>query len=275
MKIRIMKTLHVINGDGTAYPFQHSKIEGDRIVWRGALCEGLSPSARSLEAFRSERIPFLSRHFKAPLHRVQSMFYIPLERLSRLEGYGEIVLWFENDLFCQANLLFLAAYLYHQQGLDARISVVSPDSHPEVPDFRGMGQLSPIQLESLLPNRISLDREALAFAAEIWELWRMEQWEKVAEFAQTASSEAWPHLAEAMALQQQVQPDTETGLGLVEHFVLQSLRKEPLSKRDLFLLFLKQLPKLGYGDLQFFNVVEKLEEEHIRLVEGRYQIKQI
>lgn len=263
--------LHILNGDGTAHPFKKTALAGDHIVWREMLCEGPVPVQAGLTALKAIRFPFLTALEGPEEHVVESMFYIPFERLKQLDGYNEIVLWFEFDLFCQINLLFLAAFL-QRQSLQASIYAVSPGSHPDVPDFRGMGQLSSEQLEGLYPQRRLLGPEDLDFAAKCWPMWAARDWEALESEAALAPPN-WPHFQKATGLFLRCLPDPKTGLGLLEEFVLQSLRNQSLSFAQLFQLFGAEFSTLGYGDLQFLKVLANLKPNHITLSDGRYQLQ--
>ena len=98
-------TLHILNGDGTAYPFRKTSLKGDHIVWREMLCEGPVPERPDLGQLKTIRFPFLAGLDGSDTAKVESMFYIPFERLRKLRPYENIVLWFEFDLFCHLEFL--------------------------------------------------------------------------------------------------------------------------------------------------------------------------
>src|SRR5687768_10535920 len=123
--------LHILNGDATRAVFQHSGIEGDVIVCREMLCEGRTPSTRDMSRFFEERAAFLQQAYG-----IDSASYLAdVERDKKLlqdaSAYDEIVLWFEFDLFCQVNLVFVLYYLSQLSVKLPPVSLVQPDHHPE------------------------------------------------------------------------------------------------------------------------------------------------
>ncbi|MSQ10064.1 MAG: hypothetical protein EXR52_03560, partial [Dehalococcoidia bacterium] len=70
-----------------------------------------------------------------------------------------MVLWFEHDLFCQANLLYVAAW-YRQRRKRSALSLVSRKT---------LGGVTPEQLAAWYPQRRSLLPAHISMAAEAWD----------------------------------------------------------------------------------------------------------
>ncbi len=49
-----------------------------------------------------------------------------------------------------------------------RVSVVQPGSHPDVPDFKGIGTLKPGHLPALFENRSYLEAADWQLASQAW-----------------------------------------------------------------------------------------------------------
>jgi len=72
--------------------------------------------------------------------------------IERHESYDELILWFEHDLFDQLNLIQLLPWIRERLLRQAGDSGV----HRRVsrrPDFKGLGELTPDELASLLETR--------------------------------------------------------------------------------------------------------------------------
>ncbi len=245
------------------------------MVWHEALCQGPVFYAPTLDAFMALRIPFLVSQFGDEVQSASLRFRHEWEKWDDLSDYSELVLWFEYDLFCQANLLFICHHLYHHAPTDLKITLVSPASHPEMPDFRGMGQLSPAQLIGLFPDRITLARSDLAFADQVWRAWADADLAKV-HLLSKHSPLHWSHLPNAIQGMLEELPAVSDNLSATERLILEFLRNSthtPLKAGALFRHFLSNRDVLGYGDLQFFQILNGLIPDFISLINGGYAIQ--
>ncbi len=96
--------LHVLNGDATATVFAAAGLPGDVLVWRDILVEGpltadwTSPDALSARtAFLAERLAIDPERYRSGVREQEA-------GLASALGHDEVVLWFEQDLFCAVNL---------------------------------------------------------------------------------------------------------------------------------------------------------------------------
>lgn len=113
-------TLHVLDGDATMPDLRAARLEGDVVVWREALLEGPWPR---------------------PLRGVDEAIDAMREAAKRGD---EIVLWFDEDLFCRVNAAYVAANVVAERG--ARVTNAT-GSHAERRDlgalFAGRAPLDP------------------------------------------------------------------------------------------------------------------------------------
>lgn len=264
--------LHILNGEGTAGSFRNSSLSGTAMVWNEALCEGPVTYRSSLDTMLATRLPFLLKNLQAEKHPHIERFRMEWIKWENLGNYSEVVLWFEYDLFCQANLLFICHHLYHHTPSDLTISLVSPSHHPEVSHFRGMGQLNAQQLEGLFPDRIVLSYSDLAYADKVWEAWAKGDLKSVFHLSKVAPPN-WPHLQSAIRAMLEELPDVEDGLSATERLIVSHLESGPKKPGELFRYFLDQRDVLGFGDVQFFNVVDGLEPKMVQFKEGQYALR--
>lgn len=252
-----MSALHILNGEGTYISFKETDLNGKIAIWNEALCQGPSPVTTDVKDFNSMRIPFLVECMKVTPAMVQQKMDPTWQMLAQLEGIEEVILWFEFDLFCQANLLYLCHWLHLYPKRHFQVSLVSPRDHASVPHFRGMGQLSPRALAGLFPNRITLTEEDLEFAHHTWGLWANQDLLGLQNIEPPANGH-WPHLKAALTTMFQELPDRVHGLARSERFILTQLQEGPKTPRQLFNAFMVEFDQLGYGDLQFFQLVDGL-----------------
>ena len=73
--------------------------------------------------------------------------------IARHESYDELILWFERDLFDQLNLIQLLPWIRQRLPPTKPVTLVCRGSFPGRPDFKGLGELAPDELASLLETR--------------------------------------------------------------------------------------------------------------------------
>ncbi len=111
-------TLHIVNGDSTAKLLSKSSINGDIVVWREMLCEGPVINDVGTDNFWKIRYDFYENELGIKKLDYFDNSIKEIIKLEDLEGYKEVVLWFEYDLFCQVNLMALCFYLINLYNID-------------------------------------------------------------------------------------------------------------------------------------------------------------
>ncbi|MEO0471008.1 MAG: hypothetical protein AAF206_15380 [Bacteroidota bacterium] len=248
-----MKTLHILNGEGTAHPFRTSGIEGDLLIWHEALMDG--PVHHSLfgEEFWRARQTF----WGASDEKMRSI-RVEMGKIHETEAYGHIILWFEYDLFCQINMI-AALHLLSQSSHQPTISLVSPGAHEAIEDFRGMGQLSPEHFPPLLEEAVRLTAEDLQFAAVCWEVFQQQDATKLATLTEHTFPVVFPYLKTALYNHLKRFPSTHNGLSAVEECMLKILGLDLSSFRNWIGQCLRAEDGwLGMGDLQYIRLAEGL-----------------
>jgi DNA-binding transcriptional MerR regulator len=166
--------LHVTNGESAGNTLRQTSLGGAVLPWRDVLHEGPVP-ALSRSVLLRTRAAFLSdcgwgerRAILASLERRDARLLDALR-----EGLG-VVLWFEYDLYDQ---LQLAA----ESGGVPELIVV--DSFPGRAGFRGLGELTPDELETLWRARAPATPETLSAAVAAWDALRAPDPVALAELA--------------------------------------------------------------------------------------------
>lgn len=250
--------LHVLNGDATREIFEHSGIAGEVIVWREMLCEGKAPATQDLPGFFEERATHLQQVYGIDRKTYLDSIGEDYKRLGKAAAYEEIVLWFEFDLFCQVNMLFILYYLKKLNPTLPRVSIVQLDEHPDVPNFRGLGMLRPENLPPLFEQRVYLQDEDWQLATEAWEAYRSEDPLQLEQLSYRYT-ERLPYLGPALQAHLKRLPGTENGLNAVEHFFLDRLALGKLRERDLYYQFWDELKIYGFGDFQLDIYTQRLQ----------------
>lgn len=248
----------MLNGDATREIFDHSGISGEKVVWREMLCEGKTPPATDMQQFFRERAAYLQQQYGIDSDAYMRDLPETTQRLNNAAAYEEIVLWFEFDLFCQVNLLFVLYYLHHLSISLPPVSIVQLHEHPEVPGFRGIGMLKPEHLPPLFEGRVRLQTEDWQLALQSREAYSGTD-PLALEALSHRSAKHLPYLGKALQAHLQRLPGAANGLNAVEHFFLDRLALGKLSERALYYQFWNEQKIYGFGDFQLDIYIQRLQ----------------
>lgn len=225
--------LHITNGDCAGEMLKSaSSIEGEVLCWRDLLHDGPVQELpyREYVAKRVEYLSTLLREAECSetisTQKIELDFIERDQILSSLSAYDEIVLWFEHDLYDQLQLLEVCQRLCEKQKSLPDISLVSIDSHSEVPFFHGFGNLTVPMMEKLFFQREKLSQAQLEIGCELWASFVAESPEQLASFAK-GEIVGWRFMAQALSRFCSEFPDVNTGLTLTQTYLLLTLLKAP------------------------------------------------
>lgn len=260
------RILHVLNGDATAYSFAEAGLPGEVAVWREMLSEGpLLEASQPDAALWALRENWLSTEFGNRPDDAETYPQNVIAEFNRIvqpNAYDQIILWFEHDLFCQINLVFLLSR-FSNVGLEKPVlKQVSVNQFDGVPDFKGLGQLTGPQLASLYPQAESLTDYELALAARVW-----------AAYA-TSDAQALTHLlsddfGRLRYLRDALQAHLarlqvgEDGLTIIENQLLNLVQVAPKTPRQIVGEWLSADRIYGLGDSSIESYLNRLLERNV------------
>jgi hypothetical protein len=148
--------LHLLNGDATAAAMPDA-IDGDRAVWRDILMEGPPVADGAIRgAWLAPRLGVTADAYAVAWREGETI-------LARARQHDEVVLWFEQDLFCAVNLWYVLDRLSDHPG---RLSLVFP---PLADSFDGLGRLDEAAFAPLFERRATLDAAGRDAARTLWQ----------------------------------------------------------------------------------------------------------
>src|SRR5215813_98773 len=112
--------IHIHNGDSVANSARLAGIPGRHVPYRETLISGPVRPNLGAQEWIEERARFLAEQYGENLLRVRNDLLEQEQLLDRAREEEEVVLWFEHDLFCLINLLYLLSRL----GKCRRLSIV-------------------------------------------------------------------------------------------------------------------------------------------------------
>jgi hypothetical protein len=164
--------------------------------------------------------------------------------IERHESYDELILWFEHDLFDQLNLIQLLAWVGDRVPATKPVSLVCIGSFPGRPDFKGLGELTPGELASLLDGRQRVGEEQYVLARQAWAAFR-EPTPEALDRMRRGDASALPYLAAAIARFLEEYPSTVDGLSRSERRLLQLADGEGIELSTAF-------PRMHDGETSYY-----------------------
>lgn len=107
--------LHIHNGASTAGTRREFGFPGGHFAFQEALIAGPTPQGLPLDEWREVRAEFLSNEYELTLEDCRRNLVAQDAALVRFSEHDETVLWFEHDLFCQINLMYLLDWFSKQE----------------------------------------------------------------------------------------------------------------------------------------------------------------
>jgi len=247
--------LHVANGSSVTMTLEAAGVPGICSIWADPLHEGPVPGGLSDAELLEVRGRYLTTPGERgtppeagdpaldPINDMQQWRSV----IAQHHAYGELVLWFEHDLFDQLNLIHLLTWIREHVPASKPVSLICIGSFPGRPDFKGLGELTAGELVPLLDTRVPLSDTQYTLAGRAWQAFRQSTPEALDALRHEDTS-ALPYLADALKRFLQEYPWTSDGLSRTERRLLQLANDGPLSLAKAF-------PAMGQGD-RFYTITD-------------------
>lgn len=212
------RIVHICNGDSTADQLSLAELPGEIRVWADALdCGPVLPVADA--DHYAARAAYWAAHGHPDPTEKLATYDRDLDSALAAE---EVILWFEHDLFDQLALIRILSRIA-RKGLPQTLTIVSIDRHPAVPNFLGLGELSPEQLAALWPQRAPLSRDSIDEAITTFIALTSADPRGLPFLARRVK--ALPFLAGAIERHLEEFPDPTSGLSRTERQVLAAIAR--------------------------------------------------
>jgi hypothetical protein len=249
--------LHIHNGDCSANIAKETSVPGEHFAFRESLITGPTPAGVSVDEWRTIRATHLSESYGADLQECDSGLLDQETKLSSARQHEEVVLWFEHDLFCQTNLLYLLNWFAKHDTGNARLSLICIGEFPGKENFRGLGELDSQQMASLFPDRQTVTSAQLNLGEAAWLAFCSPDPTEIEKFLEADTSHL-PFLGPAFKAHLRRFPSTTNGLGRIESKALELIHGGAKAFLELFPGFGDAEPIYGLGDAQFWLALERM-----------------
>lgn len=243
--------LHVANGSCTTDLIAAASLPGQSSIWADPLYAGPVPENLDDDELIEVRARFLAGP-EHGAHDVATALRDWRRVIAASDSYSELVLWFEHDLFDQLNLIQVLGWIRTHASHAKTVSLISVGAFPGHPDFKGLGELSPAELRSLLETRQPVSDQQFALAARAWSAFCQPTPQGLNELREGDTS-ALPFLAAAITRFLQEYPWTGDGLSRSERRLLELANAGPI---DLLAAF----PRMHDGERAYYITDSSLDE---------------
>jgi hypothetical protein len=264
----VFNLFHIHNGESTAGTLREFGFPGEHFAFQEVLMAGPTPSGMSPDEWLATRARYLSDAYDLNLEDCRDNLLKQEAALQRFSEHDEAILWFEHDLFCQINLIYLLDWFAKQSLGKTKLSLICIGEFPGVEDFRGLGQLSGEQLTSLFDGRHRVTEQDFGLATQAWAAYCSADPRVILQLLEGDTS-AMPLLRNALLLHLARFPSVVNGLGRVENKALELISTGAIEFKSLFPRFAREEPVYGLGDSQFWNELKRLANAREPTVEIR------
>jgi hypothetical protein len=223
--------LHVANGTSVTGTLAAAGVPGARSIWSDPLYEGPVPAVTD-DQLVEVRSRYLSGEYPANVDPVNDLRQWRAV-IAAHDAYDESVLWFEHDLFDQLNLIQLLDWMRPRVQQPRAVSLICINSFPGHSSFRGLGELVPGELASLLPSRRPVRAAEYDLASRAWSAFLQPSPESLDDLRRS-DTETLPFLGAALERFLQEYPWTGDGLSRSERRLLQLAAQGPIALRAAF-----------------------------------------
>ncbi|MBV1934523.1 MAG: DUF1835 domain-containing protein [Parvibaculaceae bacterium] len=260
--------VHVRCGSDIQHSLTIAGFTGQFVEFADPFCQGpvLDVSAKEHLAVRSA---YLSSAYdlvhKDSLARGQREY----AQLDATRSAQHVVLWFEHDTYDQFILAYLLDYFSNGKRPET-LELICIDQVSGVPDFVGLGQLAPEQLQVLWEEqRRPVTRDMFLLGSSVWSAYRGGDISALEKIAATGTP-AVPQMAGALRRQLQELPSVQTGLGLTQFLTLDIIAQNPgFTAGKVYSVLMREREPLPFlGDLMFWHVVQDLNHCEQGLIDG-------
>lgn len=183
--------IHVLPGDALAERFRESGIEGRVVICRECLIEGAT-EAPNLEDFWKVRAEFIREAYGEGEDSYREKVVGEFAKLENLSPDAEVNLWFEHELFCQANMWFC---LFLLRKSEATVYRVAPIVNAEKDFWRNFDAENKEDLQKSFAARVRFTKKDISLGANLWKAYQSSDFDALKTLSEIKSA-PFPYLKE-------------------------------------------------------------------------------
>ena len=245
----VASLINIHNGDAMLVYAKREGLPGEHITFRETLVYG--PVVTTGD-WLSTRAHFLSSAFREEVLRTSNSLFQQEQALTAAADQDEIVLWFEYDLFCLVNFLYLL-----NRFRERNVSFVWCS------DPIAMREAADLQL--LFESRAPATPAVFDIAARAWGAYSSSDPRLLNDVFASAPDDL-PFLRDGLRLHASRFPSVGNGLGSVENRLLKLIAGGSTDFATLFPQFDDKPPRFGFGDSQVLYALRYLASRAVPVI---------
>jgi hypothetical protein len=245
----LTQRLNITNGDSAAATLSEAGVEGKIIPWRDVLHEGPVDSSLSLEELSKGRARFISEQGWDDFAHVSGNFAERDRVIRHLDYFDEVVLWFEDDLYDQLQLIQLLDFFGRGAARGKTLSVIVVDGY--------IPPLSTDEIKRLDKVRQRVTPEQLELAKRAWKSFGSEDPTSISTLLDESTT-SLKYLAPALRRHLEEFPSTDNGLSRSEREALGAIQAGHSTPVAAFLEVARKQESIFLGDIIFYSYLERL-----------------
>jgi hypothetical protein len=253
----VTRRLTITNGDIAAGTLGEAGIAGKIIPWRDVLHEGPVDSSLSLSALSKQRARFIAERGWAGLTQASGGFAERDRAIQKLDDVDEVVLWFEDDLYDQLQLIQLLDFFARPPAKGKKVTLVVVDGY--------IPPLSAAKIQELDAARPLVTPAQFELARRAWKAFGSDDPQAILALLSEDTS-ALPYLAAALKRHLEEFPSIENGLSRSEYEALSAINEGHTTPVAAFLDVAKRQESVFLGDSIFWWYLERLSGRKNALV---------
>lgn len=251
------KRLNITNGDNAVAKMQEAGVQGKILPWRDVLHEGPVNASLSLHDLSELRALFIAERGWDDFAHVSGDLEQRDKTLKQLDSFGEIVLWFEDDLYDQLQLLQLLDFFAKSKDRKAALYLIMIEGY--LPAL-GKSALSALELARTVvtPAQLELGKRA-------WEAFGSRDPSAVSKIVDEGTP-TLKFLAGALTRHLEEFPGLPGGLSRSEAEALTAIEGGHSTPVGAFLAVGKKEKRGFLGDIVFYWYLERMSDSDTPLV---------
>lgn len=223
---------------------RRANIPGRHVAFREVLVTGPARAGLTQHEWIEERARFLSETYDQNLLKTRTELLDQEQLIDHARREEEVVLWFEHDLFCLVNFLYLLVRFNKAKHLSIIWS-------PQI-----LGTMDEAEMAKVFESRAAAQPSMLRIGASAWEAYTSEDPTVLNRWV--ADTTDFAFLRDGFRLHASRFPSVKNGLGEVEKLAMEGIAAGATDFLALFGRFNELVPRWGLGDSVFLHQLRRL-----------------
>ena len=243
------RILNITNGDAAVDLMRQANIPGEFLPWQDVLHEGPVPGGLSLKELSTIRAWYIAKQGWASECEALKTFQLRDNTIFSFSDYDQVILWFENDLYDQLQLIQILDWLVKHDWGKTKITIICEDGY--------WGLLSSKEFIRLQQTAKPVTSDQVILAEKAWNAFCAKTPEQLIGMLDEPT-EALPFLHNAFSRLFEEYPSIKNGLSRTEQQALELVKSGISNPIELFNHSQAMEDHAFIGDTVFWTKLKQL-----------------